>query len=690
MEERFSSYLSKIGLLNEIDSSSLIKKDDKASNKSFADTSFECLKYYFDNLDEEQKKYMSLEIPSKYILILDKIKRTKLKSIIIQLILRHRNILLKYFLIWKNKIYLLNKLNSYYSRNINILNDNNNQNENKNEINEKENSDLNSGENLFNNIANKYLNNEKDNKKNEQEENNNINIDEYKDNISAYNIVNIDANIDIDDKNITKTEEEEKYKINKSNKNNNSISFGNMILNNNSNSNNDNNNYYKKIKNPKNINPQNIKKINIKNNNKEQVSLKPYYYKDNNKNINQIKKEVNITSYKTINTNNMRKQTNRSQHSTNNNNNSYIRNSNQKTNLHTSLEEKEIRELKECTFKPKINNPSKKLKKILSQNEINSSLVLSNNNNYDSNYLKKREEEIQYRFEKLYKDNEKYKLSKEMKAKEREKIISLNTPFIPNAKKTFKKKLNQKRQKSEGNFEERQKDYINKKNKHSAEIKNRIDSEYEELCSFNPKITNDKGEYYKITKKEKINTKPVFIRLYEDGKDRKNYQIQKEYEKINKIMDLSNIINPNKNFNFERINKLYENREKRDIYNKTKRKVEQEEGITFKPYISENSYSFGINSNFYERGQKLLNDRESFYEEENKKYKEELRKRFIDNKNYTKEERKQIIDNIINRLYNDSVNINKKNAKEEKEEKDEKGKKEQKLRNFKSYCESLK
>ena len=68
-------------------------------------------------------------------------------------------------------------------------------------------------------------------------------------------------------------------------------------------------------------------------------------------------------------------------------------------------------------------------------------------------------------------------------------------------------------------------------------------------------------------------------------------------------MDLSNIINPNKNFNFERINKLYENKEKRDIYNKTRKKVEQEEGTTFKTYICENSYSFRINGNFYERVQ---------------------------------------------------------------------------------------
>ena len=50
--------------------------------------------------------------------------------------------------------------------------------------------------------------------------------------------------------------------------------------------------------------------------------------------------------------------------------------------------------------------------------------------------------------------------------------------------------------------------------------------------------------------------------------------------------------------------------------------MEKEEGITFKPYISKNIYLYGIYDNFYERGQKLLNDSE----EENKKYKEEFRK----------------------------------------------------------------
>ena len=667
MEERFSSYLSEIGLLNETDSSSIIKKDDKASNKSFQDTSFECLKNYFDNLDEEQKKYMSLYIPSKYIKISKKVKKTKLKSIIIQLMLRNKNYLLKNFLLWKNNVILLKALYNYNNYNKKM-----NQSRNKNEVNERDNSDLNSGENLFNNIANKYLN---------AQNNNHMNGDELKDNISAYNIVNIDRNVDVDNRHITKSEEEEKLEINKSNENfeNNSISFGEKKINNKIISNDENNNYNNKY-----INPKNIKSINKKNK-KVKDYLKPYYYKINNKSINQIKKKININSYKTINTNNIRNQTNKNLYSINNNCNTKRNTNNTKNKSHTPSEEKEIKELQECTFKPKINSSIQKGKRTLSQSDINSSLVLANNLN--DNNKAKREEEIQLRFEKLYKDNEKYKLSKELKVKERERMISLNTTFIPNIKKKFKKSSSYYN-KSEGNFEnfeERQKEFLNKKNKHSAEIKNRVDSEYEELCSFNPKITNDKGEYYIITKKEKINPKPVHIRLYEDGKDRKNSQIKKESEKMSQIMDLSNILNPQKNFNFDTINRLYENKEKKDEMIKTKKKVEKDEGVTFKPFISENSYLLGVSGNFYERSQKLLNDRESYYEQENKKYIEELRNR-AEKKFYTKEERKQVINNIINRLYNDSIYSNKKNVNEKNQEKD--NIKEEKVKNFQSYLES--
>ena len=161
--------------------------------------------------------------------------------------------------------------------------------------------------------------------------------------------------------------------------------------------------------------------------------------------------------------------------------------------------------------------------------------------------------------------------------------------------------------------------------------------------------------------------------------------MKKESEKMSQIMDLPNILNPKKNFNFDTINRLYENKVQKDEMIKTKKKVEKDEGVTFKPYISENSYLMGVSGNYYERSKKLLNDRESYYEKENKKYIEELRKK-AKKKTYTKEERKQVINNIINRLYNDSIYANKNLGNNEKD-KYKDSIKEEKIKNFNSYLE---
>ena len=72
MNQQFSTYLRDIGLLNETASSSIMKSDAKSSNKSFNDSSFGLLMNYFNNLDEEQKKFMSYHIPSKFIVITTK------------------------------------------------------------------------------------------------------------------------------------------------------------------------------------------------------------------------------------------------------------------------------------------------------------------------------------------------------------------------------------------------------------------------------------------------------------------------------------------------------------------------------------------------------------------------------------------------------------------------------------------
>ena len=104
MDKQFSLYLTKIGILDKKTSSSIIKYDDDSINKSFTDKSFYFLMNYFDNLNEEQKKYMSYYIPLKYKLLTKKYKIEKIKSIFIQLLLRNKFIVLKYFYIWKNKI----------------------------------------------------------------------------------------------------------------------------------------------------------------------------------------------------------------------------------------------------------------------------------------------------------------------------------------------------------------------------------------------------------------------------------------------------------------------------------------------------------------------------------------------------------------------------------------------------------
>ena len=56
MNQKFSTYLRHIGLLNESASTSMMNIDDKSSNKSFNDSTFDLLMKYFNNLDEEQKK----------------------------------------------------------------------------------------------------------------------------------------------------------------------------------------------------------------------------------------------------------------------------------------------------------------------------------------------------------------------------------------------------------------------------------------------------------------------------------------------------------------------------------------------------------------------------------------------------------------------------------------------------------
>ena len=112
-----------------------------------------------------------------------------------------------------------------------------------------------------------------------------------------------------------------------------------------------------------------------------------------------------------------------------------------------------------------------------------------------------------------------------------------------------------------------------------------------------------------------------------------------------------------KNINYDLLNKLYDNN-KEEIINKIRERVDKEKGITFNPNIEQNDYIKKVDGTFFERNEKWINNKKKFFEEENKKQIENL-KRNLGIKEYTKEEKLQMVNNIINRLY---INNNYKNS----------------------------
>ena len=556
MDKQFSLYLTKIGILDKKTSSSIIKYDDDSINKSFTDKSFYFLMNYFDNLNEEQKKYMSYYIPLKYKLLTKKYKIEKIKSIFIQLLLRNKFIVLKYFYIWKNKI---NNLVDDDFQNIEKFEEKNNYDEQLNKI-----------------------------------------------HLSSQNSFSLDDFI-----------------IKNLNHNENRIYGRN---------NNKQKNYISNIKSMYNYNTINISSYNTKNKSKNL--------------INQTKQNKKRNSYKNYNNqNNFRKRSYPDKELYNASKTPTNKNMNKKGHVLTSLEEKEMEELKECTFKPKINKSDKSRYNHTPEYRQSSSLLS--------------QRRFQSTFDKLYHDNEIYKLSKEMKTIDHEYLLGKKSSFIPKVSNNFN--FRKSFTKYDQNFQERQKEYLFNKNKKNEELKRKKDSDCEIMCSFNPRITNDQGQYYQVRKKEKNLSVPVFKRLYDDCKQRKNLREQQEKENINKFHELSNKLNKKKVDN-NLINRLHENN-KEDVINKIREKVDKEKGITFKPNIEQNDYIKNVGSTFEERNKKLLFNKKQAVEDE-KMRQEEYIKNNYGNKNFTKDTRTQIINNIIKRLYINPKNVEQKENEE--------------------------
>ena len=570
MDKKFSLYLTKIGLFDEKTSKEIIKPNKQSENKKFEDSSFHYLMNFLDNLNEEQKKYMSFYIPNNYQQITNIIKERKLKSIFVQTLLRQKFKLLKYFNKWKK-----DKNNINLSGNFLNIYKNEENHKSLDKENDKLTKILQANQNTFS--LDDYLSKEKMN----------INRYNYKNNQAVSNIKNIINHMNINE-----------YKYNNNEKIFNKV-----------------NNRYR--------NP-------YYNNNLNQYQYKVNCYNLNN--YNQRKPDYKYICRNLYQPQKLKKESNNK--------------------LLSSIESKELEDLKECTFKPKIN--------ILSSKHNNNSSQIKNKS--------KEKENITSIFDKLYKDEEKNKLAKELRTIDKEYNLGKTFSFTPNINNKFKTIY---KYQGHSNFEERQKEYKEKLDKKRMELKFQIESKNDLLCSFNPKITNEKGEYYRPKKKGKEKekkSKSVFKRLYSDMKSRQELKEQREKENNDKFDEMANYLTLDKKVDDSAlIERLYE--DKRDeIINKTREKVEKEEGVTFQPDIGDDEYYNNIDSTFLERNELWMNKKKNFIEEENAKQIENLRN--YGNKKYTSEEREEIINNIIERLYKSSLK-NKKEKNDESEEDNE-------------------
>ena len=342
----------------------------------------------------------------------------------------------------------------------------------------------------------------------------------------------------------------------------------------------------------------------------------------------------------------------------------------------TTTDRKELLQLSECTFKPTINTTNN-----------NSFRITNPNSNRKMTFMK------------LYQDSEKYRIKKRLKELEFEKIINNELTFRPQLCHTPKSLSNFKFD----SFNERQNNFINNKKENTNKLKINLDKNTAKKCSFIPKVnkimmdfnlsstginrnnltnihsahtnkinnlTNEEnkqsqnintynnsknnytGESYFTLSNSK--TIPAHLRLYNDSQRRNSSYIQKENEYNKLITDMANITSKkDSKVDYEKLFNLYENKEGKLVQEKTKEKVQKEEGITFMPELSlNNKYLNRITNDFYERNKyckknNLFKQYEKF-DEDSKKIK----------KKYTDDQKKKIIKNIVSRLYNESKNKN--------------------------------
>ena len=161
-------------------------------------------------------------------------------------------------------------------------------------------------------------------------------------------------------------------------------------------------------------------------------------------------------------------------------------------------------------------------------------------------------------------------------------------------------------------------------------------SEYKNNINYNIKRPNSNRQ---------IST---YNRLFEDSKIRINKLNKKRLEQEKYIENLSKQVNGEKKVvDISRINDLYKDKERSNNLEKTKAKVEKEEGITFKPLISKTKYSKRIYSNFMDRNYYNKGKSSNNYNNNNNDNMNNQRK-------MSKKQREKIIKDFIERMNSNS------------------------------------
>jgi hypothetical protein len=282
---------------------------------------------------------------------------------------------------------------------------------------------------------------------------------------------------------------------------------------------------------------------------------------------------------------------------------------------------KEQEEIKNCTFKPKIN-------------KINKTPILSIRTDKINNSK---------RIEKLYLDNQR-KLDKRAESiLLRDRRLSRENTFQPNFVSISVKKLKK-------NFSLRMQKFNKIKEEKKKKLMKSLETDYNSIYTFSPKLNKNP---HQINNNSKIANKkiPAYERLYNKNKNPKRKSNEEKKEQKSSLIN-----NNNKSVDFQKIQKLYEEYKLQKQKRKKEQKlIDKERGLTFNPLlINGNKYLDKIVPGFFEREKKFVEDHNNHINAYRNFLNKEKQKHF---KRYS-EDKKIIVKNVVNRLYNEEMKKN--------------------------------